>query len=66
MPIVFVTGGSGYVGRNLIRALVARGDEVRALARCSIVRALPQRLAARASTRNQTGRSRRGSAAPAS
>lgn len=30
---VFVTGGSGYVGRNLIRALVARGDAVRALAR---------------------------------
>jgi nucleoside-diphosphate-sugar epimerase len=31
--IIFVTGGSGFVGRNLIRALVARGDEVRALAR---------------------------------
>jgi len=30
---VFVTGGSGYVGRNLIEALVARGDRVRALAR---------------------------------
>jgi nucleoside-diphosphate-sugar epimerase len=30
---VFVTGGSGYVGRNLITALVARGDAVRALAR---------------------------------
>jgi len=29
----FVTGGSGYVGRNLIDALVARGDSVRALAR---------------------------------
>lgn len=29
----FVTGGSGYLGRNLIRALVARGDTVRALAR---------------------------------
>ena len=29
----FVTGGSGYVGRNLIRALRARGDEVRALTR---------------------------------
>lgn len=29
----FVTGGSGYVGRNLIRRLRARGDEVRALAR---------------------------------
>lgn len=29
----FVTGGSGYVGRNLIRALVQRGDSVRALVR---------------------------------
>ncbi len=30
---VFVTGGSGYVGRNLIRQLRQRGDEVRALTR---------------------------------
>lgn len=30
---VFVTGGSGFVGRRLIEALKARGDEVRALAR---------------------------------
>lgn len=29
----FVTGGSGYVGRNLIRHLRARGFDVRALAR---------------------------------
>ena len=29
----FVTGGSGYVGRNLVRHLRARGDEVRGLAR---------------------------------
>lgn len=29
----FVTGGSGFVGRNLIRALVARGDRVNALSR---------------------------------
>jgi nucleoside-diphosphate-sugar epimerase len=29
----FVTGGSGFLGRNLIAALVARGDGVRALAR---------------------------------
>lgn len=29
----FVTGGSGYVGRNLIRTLRARGDAVRALVR---------------------------------
>lgn len=33
MITAFVTGGSGFVGRNLIRALRARGDEVRALAR---------------------------------
>jgi nucleoside-diphosphate-sugar epimerase len=30
---VFVTGGSGFVGRNLIATLVARGDSVVALAR---------------------------------
>jgi nucleoside-diphosphate-sugar epimerase len=29
----FVTGGSGFVGRNLIRTLIGRGDEVVALAR---------------------------------
>lgn len=33
MAITFVTGGSGFVGRNLIRHLLARGDQVRALAR---------------------------------
>ena len=33
MRAVFVTGGSGFVGRNLIAALRARGDEVRALVR---------------------------------
>lgn len=30
---IFVTGGSGYIGRNVIRALVKRGDTVIALAR---------------------------------
>lgn len=30
---VFVTGGSGYIGREVIRALRARGDSVLALAR---------------------------------
>lgn len=30
---VFITGGSGFAGRNLIRACVGRGDRVRALAR---------------------------------
>lgn len=33
MPTVFVSGGSGFVGRNLIRALIARGDKVMALTR---------------------------------
>lgn len=30
---VAVTGGTGFVGRHLVRALVARGDEVKALVR---------------------------------
>lgn len=30
---IFITGGSGYLGRNIIRALIARGDTVRGLAR---------------------------------
>jgi nucleoside-diphosphate-sugar epimerase len=33
MSIAFVTGGSGYIGRNLIRGLCDAGFEVRALAR---------------------------------
>lgn len=33
MRTVFVTGGSGFVGRNLIRHLRVRGDTVRALVR---------------------------------
>jgi nucleoside-diphosphate-sugar epimerase len=44
MAVAMVTGGSGYLGRNLIRALVARGDRVTAIARSdkskSIVEAL--------------------------
>lgn len=32
---VFVTGGSGYIGRNTLRALVEAGHPVRALARSS-------------------------------
>ena len=30
---VFVTGGSGYIGRNVVRAFVERGHHVKALAR---------------------------------
>lgn len=33
MSKIFVTGGSGFVGRNLLRSLQARGDETIALAR---------------------------------
>jgi nucleoside-diphosphate-sugar epimerase len=32
-PIMLVTGGSGYIGRNLIRRFVADGRAVHALAR---------------------------------
>lgn len=44
--IAFVTGGSGFVGGRLIRALVARGWEVRALARGQSAAATVERLGA--------------------
>lgn len=44
----FVTGGSGFVGRNLIAALVARGDEVVALARSEAAATAVTALGARA------------------
>ncbi len=43
---VFVTGGSGFVGRNLIEALVARGDMVNALARSASSAKIVQELGA--------------------
>lgn len=45
---VFVTGGSGYVGRNLIRRLVADGHAVVALARSPASAAAIESLGARA------------------
>jgi dihydroflavonol-4-reductase len=43
---VFVTGGSGVIGGALVARLVARGDEVRALARSDAAAAVVQRLGA--------------------
>lgn len=43
---VFVTGGSGLVGRHVIGRLVARGDAVRALARSDAAVAIVQLLGA--------------------
>src|SRR3954470_22876013 len=33
MALTLVTGGSGFVGSHVVRALAARGDELRLLAR---------------------------------
>lgn len=38
---IFITGGTGYVGRPLVEALVARGHAVRALVRPGSERKLP-------------------------
>jgi uncharacterized protein YbjT (DUF2867 family) len=38
---VFVTGGTGYIGQPLLRALVDRGHQVRALARTGSASKLP-------------------------
>lgn len=46
MTTVLVTGGSGFVGRNLIRALSARGDKVLALARSASAAQTVQALGA--------------------
>lgn len=41
MPTVFVTGGTGFMGRNLCSQLLRRGYEVRALARPGSEHKLP-------------------------
>ena len=41
MNPVFVTGGTGYVGRRLIEALLARGHSVHALVRPASAEKLP-------------------------
>lgn len=41
MHTVFVAGGTGYIGRTLIARLVARGHQVRALARRGSERRVP-------------------------
>ena len=46
--LVFVTGGSGYLGRNLIRRLVRDGRKVRALARSDKAAAAVEALGAEA------------------
>jgi uncharacterized protein YbjT (DUF2867 family) len=43
---ILVTGGTGYIGRRLLAALVARGHSVRALVRPSSARDLPATVAA--------------------
>jgi uncharacterized protein YbjT (DUF2867 family) len=42
MARVFVTGGSGYIGRPLIEKLIARGHEVTALVRAQSASRLPR------------------------
>ena len=46
MPSTFLTGGSGFVGRNLVPALVSRGDRVFALARSDTAAATVSALGA--------------------
>jgi nucleoside-diphosphate-sugar epimerase len=43
---LFVTGGSGFVGRNLIGTLVAQGHSIRALARSASSQEVVERLGA--------------------
>ena len=46
MDAVFVTGGTGYIGRALIAALLARGHEVHAVVRPGSVGRLPSHVRA--------------------
>jgi nucleoside-diphosphate-sugar epimerase len=39
---IFITGGSGYIGRTLIPALLTRGHRVRALIRATSRQRLPE------------------------
>lgn len=56
MKEVFITGGSGFVGRHLIRALVARGIAVRALARSAEAEATVKAMGALPSPGDLTDR----------
>lgn len=44
--VVFVTGGTGYIGQRLVTTLVARGHSIRALVRPASANRLPDKIAA--------------------
>ena len=53
---VFVTGGSGFVGRHLIKHLIARGHSVRALARSEAAARAVSQIGAEPARGNLTDR----------
>lgn len=53
MPTLFVTGGSGYVGRNLIPYLIKHGDTVKAISRSDQADDIIKKAAAEASGKVQ-------------